>query len=142
MWDDSIQYLSVGTLTLDGDACTDTDSCVTACHKIIAITYDRPVYLETFGMISGLVQTSSEGSHLCKFQLTVTYKGTEQDLEFIATDKIELAATVMITRPADKIELKSKCGGSAKCVFTVEESDVATWSGLTFQGATQILFDL
>ena len=89
-------------------------------------------------MTSGLVQTSSEGSHLCKFQLTVTYKGTEQDLEFIETDKIELAATVMITRPADKIELKSKCSGSAECVFTVKESDVATWSGLTFQGATQI----
>ena len=122
---------------MNGKACTETDSCVTACHNIIAITFDRPVFLKTFGMTSGLVQTSSEGSHLCKFQLTVTYKGTEQDLEFIATDKIELSATVMITKPADKIELKSKCAGSAECVFTVEKSDVAEWP-VRFQGATQI----
>ena len=91
-------------------------------------------------MMTGLVQNSAHGSNLCKFGLTVTYQGTKQDLES-GIKNIELANDVQITKPADRIELKSQCSNSAACVFTVKKSDVVTWSGFQFQGATAVVLN-
>ena len=73
--------------------------------------------------------------NLCYFKPKVVYEETKQD---IPSNKISGMNILSIYKPADRIELQSRCTNSAACVFTVETSDVATWSGLMFQGATHI----
>ena len=139
MWDDSIQYLSVGIVTLDGNACTENYLCMTKCFDIFTITFNRPIYLQSLGIMGGLKETTNQAENNCYFKPKVTYTETEQD---ISSNRISGTTVASILKPANKIELKSQCSNRVTCVFTVETSDVATWPGLQFQGAIQIKFDL
>ena len=134
MWDDSIQYLSVGIVTLDGNACTENYLCSTKCFDTITITFDRPIYLETLGIIGAVKETTNQAENNCYFKPKVMYTETKQD---ISSNKISGTTVASILKPANKIELQSKCSNSVKCVFTVEKSDVAEWP-VRFQGAIQI----
>ena len=138
MWDNLIQYLSVGTLTLDGKGCTDTDLCSTKkCFDIFTITFNRPIYLQSLGIMGGLKETTDQAERFCYFKPKVIYNKDKTSV-----NKISGMTDVSINKPADRIELKSQCAQNAKCVFTVETSDVADWTGLMFQGATKIKFYL
>ena len=89
--------------------------------------------------MGGLKETTNQKGSVCYFKPKVIYAETEHD---ISSNKISGTTGASILKPADRIELESKCSNSVKCVFTVETSDVADWTELQFQGATQIELDL
>ncbi|XP_063682382.1 uncharacterized protein LOC134817175 [Bolinopsis microptera] len=125
----------VGTLTRyrkgDRKSCTRDDPCLSECFDIFTITFDKPAFITALGITPGLVETTGKAGNLCYFNPTVTYKEMKQDL--VSRIRIKRDGVESIDKPADKIELESKCENSVKCVFTVEMYDVAQWSQLVQQ---------
>ena len=121
---------------MNGEACTDTDSCVTKCFDTFTITFDRPIYLQSLSIMGGLKlkETTDQAENNCYFKPKVMY-----NKDITSVDKISGTIVVSIKEPADRIELQSKCSNHATCVFTVETFDVAEWP-VRFQGTKQISF--